>query len=69
MARTPMVIMWANADGSITLSQRQAAGEIEPTVVASPPRVATLQSSLSEVRSSVSPPAHFNALGFLLITK
>lgn len=50
MARTPMVIMWANSDGSITLSQRQASGEVEPTVVSSPPRVATLQDSLSVVR-------------------
>ncbi|KAG2015526.1 hypothetical protein CC2G_008790 [Coprinopsis cinerea AmutBmut pab1-1] len=47
MVRSPMVILWANSDGSITLSQRQAARQVEPDVVAAPPRVATLQNSLS----------------------
>ncbi|KAJ2931454.1 hypothetical protein H1R20_g5591, partial [Candolleomyces eurysporus] len=51
MARTPMVIMWPNSDGSITLSQRQASGEVEPQVVSNPPRVATLQQSLSVANS------------------
>ncbi|KAJ2918043.1 hypothetical protein MD484_g2374, partial [Candolleomyces efflorescens] len=52
MTRTPMVIMWPNSDGSITLSQRQASGEVEPQVVSSPPRVATLQQSLSVTSGS-----------------
>jgi len=47
MANTPMVIMWANSDGNMTLSQRQASGHVMPTVVSSPPRTATAQSSLS----------------------
>ncbi|KAJ6616686.1 hypothetical protein B0H10DRAFT_2036588 [Mycena sp. CBHHK59/15] len=47
MANTPMVIMWGNSNGSITLSQRQAISEIQPSVVASPPRVATLSTALS----------------------
>ncbi|KAJ6567832.1 hypothetical protein B0H10DRAFT_1830301 [Mycena sp. CBHHK59/15] len=47
MANTPMVIMWGNSDGLITLSQRQAISEIQPSVVASPPRVATLSTALS----------------------
>lgn len=47
MANSPMVIMWTNSDGSITLSQRSASGEVMPTVVSSPPRVATQQPSLS----------------------
>ncbi|KAF8143354.1 hypothetical protein K438DRAFT_1691444 [Mycena galopus ATCC 62051] len=47
MANTPMVIMWGNSDGTVTLSQRQAPGESMPTVVASPPRVATLSDTLS----------------------
>ncbi|KAF5337670.1 hypothetical protein D9758_013029 [Tetrapyrgos nigripes] len=47
MTGSPMVIMWSNSDGSITLSQRQAPGEIEPTVVSNPPRVATLLESAS----------------------
>jgi len=42
-----MVIMWGNSDGSVTLSQRQAPQEVEPTVVASPPRVATKSDTLS----------------------
>ncbi|KAJ7467036.1 hypothetical protein FB451DRAFT_1259939 [Mycena latifolia] len=47
MPGTPMVIMWSNSNGSITLSQRQASGYIMPTVVSSPPRVATLSAALS----------------------
>ncbi|KAJ7233918.1 hypothetical protein C8J57DRAFT_1381237 [Mycena rebaudengoi] len=47
MINTPMVIMWPNADGTVTLSQRQAGGYSMPTVVNAPPRVATLQSTLS----------------------
>lgn len=49
MAGTEMVIMWANTDGSITLSQRKATGEIMPTVDSSPSRVATLSTVLSSV--------------------
>ncbi|KLO16026.1 hypothetical protein SCHPADRAFT_823713 [Schizopora paradoxa] len=52
MANTPMVIMWANSDGSITLSQRQASGHVMPTVVSSPPRVATAQPTLSSTSGS-----------------
>jgi hypothetical protein len=52
MANSPMVIMWANSDSSITLSQRMATSEATPTVVANPPRVANLSSSLSSVRCS-----------------
>ncbi|KAJ7502499.1 hypothetical protein B0H11DRAFT_1988792 [Mycena galericulata] len=47
MSNTPMVIMWGNSDGSVTLSQRQAPGEVQPTLVSSPPRVATLSTDLS----------------------
>lgn len=47
---TPMVIMWPNSDGSITLSQRQAPSEIMPTLVANPPKVATVAPALSTVR-------------------
>jgi hypothetical protein len=50
MANSPMVIMWPNSDGTITLSQRLASSEVMPTVVSSPPRVATLSTSLSSVR-------------------
>lgn len=49
MANTPMVIFWSNSDGSVTVSQRQASGEVMPTVVASPPRVATPLPSLTSL--------------------
>jgi hypothetical protein len=51
MANSPMVIMWPNSDGSITLSQRMSSAEVMPTVVSSPPRLATLSTSLSSVGS------------------
>ncbi|KAJ7141920.1 hypothetical protein C8R43DRAFT_1016841 [Mycena crocata] len=47
MAGSPMVIMWGNSDGSVTLSQRSARGEVMPTVAASPPRIASLSNTLS----------------------
>ena len=49
MANSPMVIMWSNSNGNITLSQRQSPSEIMPTVVASPPRVATVDTSGSDM--------------------
>ncbi|KAF8993680.1 hypothetical protein BDQ17DRAFT_1286196 [Cyathus striatus] len=52
MANTPMVIMWPNADGTITLSQRSAPQQIMPTVVSSPPRVASISQNLSTVSGS-----------------
>ena len=52
MANTPMVILWPNTDGSITLSQRQASSEVMPTVVSNPPRTATLEQSLSSTSGS-----------------
>ncbi|KAF8914525.1 hypothetical protein CPB85DRAFT_1298321 [Mucidula mucida] len=47
MAGSPMVIMWENSDGTFTLSQREATAEVLPAVDSDPPRVATLQSTLS----------------------
>ncbi|KAI0699571.1 hypothetical protein BC835DRAFT_1267610 [Cytidiella melzeri] len=47
MANAPMVIMWPNSDGSITLSQRLAPGEVMPTLASNLSRVATLQPALS----------------------
>lgn len=47
-----MVIMWPNSDGSITLSQRKAPGEIMPTVDSSPPRTATAQAAMSTTSGS-----------------
>jgi hypothetical protein len=47
MEGSPMVIMWPNSDGSITLSQRKAPQEIMPTVDSNPPRIATLAATLS----------------------
>ena len=42
MANTPMVILWQAANGSTILSQRQAAGRVEPLPVTHPPRQATV---------------------------
>ncbi|KAF8161057.1 hypothetical protein B0H34DRAFT_699258 [Crassisporium funariophilum] len=52
MTNTPMVIMWTNIDGSVTLSQRSASREEMPTVVANPPRVAALSMGLSVVSTT-----------------
>ncbi|KZP28230.1 hypothetical protein FIBSPDRAFT_927663 [Athelia psychrophila] len=51
MANSPMVIVWPNSDGSVTLSQRMASAEVMPTVVSSPPRVASLDMGLSSFAS------------------
>jgi hypothetical protein len=50
MANTPMIIVWPHTGGNITLSQRQASGHVEPSVVANPVNVATLDLSRSAVR-------------------
>ncbi|KAK0462503.1 uncharacterized protein EV420DRAFT_1192002 [Desarmillaria tabescens] len=52
MSGSPMVIMWSNSDGTITVSQRQASGHSEPQVVSNPPRVATLAESASTTSGS-----------------
>ncbi|THU95506.1 hypothetical protein K435DRAFT_666290 [Dendrothele bispora CBS 962.96] len=52
MPNSPMVIMWSNSDGSITLSQREASGEVEPSVTPNPDRVATLLESASSTSGS-----------------
>lgn len=49
MQGTPMVIMWANGDGSVTLSQRTAPGLVEPTLDPSPPRIAQVYQPLTSV--------------------
>ena len=49
MADTPMVIMWPNTDGTVTLSQRQAPADVMPTVVPNPPRTATVVDSLTSL--------------------
>jgi len=52
MANTPMVIMWGNANGSVTLSQRIAASHVMPTVQASPPRIASIVPSATNLGGS-----------------
>ncbi|KAH9926653.1 uncharacterized protein BXZ73DRAFT_102908 [Epithele typhae] len=43
VANTPMVVMWNNPDGTVTLSQRTASSEtVMPTLDSSPPRTATV---------------------------
>jgi hypothetical protein len=51
MTKTPMVIMWLN-NGQVILSQREASAQVMPTVVANPPRTATLAPSLSVLSTS-----------------
>ncbi|EIW63574.1 uncharacterized protein TRAVEDRAFT_161917 [Trametes versicolor FP-101664 SS1] len=53
MANTPMVIMWPNSDGTMTLSQRKAPQEVMPTVDPSPPRVATANTAASDLTGSL----------------
>ncbi|GJE90223.1 CBD9-like protein [Phanerochaete sordida] len=52
MANSPMVILWPNSDGSITLSQRKAPAEVMPTVDQNPPRIATLEADLAVLSGS-----------------
>ena len=52
MANSSMVIMWSNSDGSITLSQRSAPGEVMPTVDDNPPFTATILTSRSSTNGS-----------------
>lgn len=52
MANTPMVIMWMNSDGTVTLSQRKAPSEVMPTVDSNPARTASLDNELSVLSSS-----------------
>ncbi|WRT67692.1 uncharacterized protein IL334_004664 [Kwoniella shivajii] len=47
MINSPMVIVWPNSDGSITLSQRKATNHVTPTVDSNPPRKASLDTSSS----------------------
>ncbi|TCD60420.1 hypothetical protein EIP91_010212 [Steccherinum ochraceum] len=59
MSDTPLVIMWPNANGSITLSHRQATGHVQPTPVASPPRTARI-SQHTNLTSQASPTLAFD---------
>lgn len=52
MSNSPMVIMWSNSDGTITVSQREASGHSTPQVVSNPDRVATLAESASTTSGS-----------------
>ncbi|GFZ45290.1 hypothetical protein JCM24511_03016 [Saitozyma sp. JCM 24511] len=52
MVGSPMIIAWPNADGSFTISQRQATQQAMPMVVPNPARKATLVTSTSFKDSS-----------------
>ncbi|KAG7439470.1 CBD9-like protein [Guyanagaster necrorhizus] len=52
MSGSPMVIMWSNTDGTITVSQREASGHTMPQVVSNPAQVATLAESASTTSGS-----------------
>ncbi|KAG8694389.1 hypothetical protein FRC09_009882, partial [Ceratobasidium sp. 395] len=54
MVGSPMVIMWPNQDGTVTLSQREATAHAMPQVVPNPPRVASVRTDLSSLTGSVS---------------
>ena len=49
MSGTPMVILWINSGGSVTVSQRTAPAEIMPTLDSNPPRNATQLPDLTRV--------------------
>ncbi|EEB95651.1 hypothetical protein MPER_05340, partial [Moniliophthora perniciosa FA553] len=51
MLNSPMVVLWPNSDGTITLSQREADAYTEPKVVQDPDRVASLVQGSSSVAS------------------
>lgn len=53
-----MVIMWPNRDGTVTLSQRMAIGEVEPELDLDPPALATL---LPKASSAVCLPYYASA--------
>ncbi|KLO18557.1 hypothetical protein SCHPADRAFT_113148 [Schizopora paradoxa] len=53
MENSAMVLMWWNGDGSITLSQRTATGDVEPTPDSNPPRVATTYPVLSNLTATL----------------
>lgn len=50
MINTPMVIMWGNVDGTISLSQRMATAYGQPYIDSSPPVQATISDA---VRTSI----------------
>ncbi|KIP06003.1 hypothetical protein PHLGIDRAFT_478785 [Phlebiopsis gigantea 11061_1 CR5-6] len=54
MNNTPVVVMWPNEDGSVTLSQRLATGHVEPHPDPSPSRVATVSNHM-DITSDTSP--------------
>ena len=49
MNNTPVVVMWPNEDGSVTLSQRLATGHVEPHPDPSPSRIATVSNHMDIV--------------------
>ncbi|GJE97085.1 CBD9-like protein [Phanerochaete sordida] len=51
---TSVVVMWPNSDGSVTLSQRLAAGHVEPRLDPQPSRVATVSTHM-DISSDTSP--------------
>ncbi|QRW16278.1 cytochrome b561 domain-containing protein [Rhizoctonia solani] len=50
MVGSPMVIMWANEDGTLVLSQREATAHAQPQVVSTPPRVAAIAPTSAHLR-------------------
>ena len=55
MSDAKMILMWPNLDQSVSLSQRTAPGEVEPSPDSNPPRNATLYQPLTVVRHRMYP--------------
>ncbi|KAI0085480.1 hypothetical protein BDY19DRAFT_449511 [Irpex rosettiformis] len=54
MDEAPLVVLWPNEDGSVTLSQRVADGHVPPQLDPDPPRVATISAHV-DLSSDTSP--------------
>ncbi|KDR66022.1 hypothetical protein GALMADRAFT_273751 [Galerina marginata CBS 339.88] len=52
MGNSPMIVMWPNTDGSVTLSQRLSSGHSTPNVDANPPRKAVISQSYTVLSGS-----------------
>jgi hypothetical protein len=59
MVNSPMVVMWENADGTTTLSQRFTTGYSMPHPDSNPPRVAQVVKPMFAVPGKVSGGALF----------
>ncbi|KAF8955170.1 hypothetical protein BDZ97DRAFT_1860297 [Flammula alnicola] len=52
MGNAPMVVMWPNSDGSVTLSQRSSSGHSTPRVDSNPPQIANVSQAYTVTSGS-----------------